>query len=242
MPQFLGDMGKQRKHLIIAGAGLVLAAGALVLVFRPPGVKGNTPQERIAAIDKLANERQGAKDVAEAAKDPDAGVRRAAIRGLAIFVDPQHRPAVEAATQDPAPQVRAAAATTLGLYQDAPAAERVGRLMNGDPEEKVRLSAAAGLGQNNTPDAMVLLMEAAEKNDNPNVQLRAMEVLMEKFHMRFIKTTDPRDVNSWRVFLEMAKSYPAVYAAYQKLGRTLERHPEIINVPAGHMQKYQTPP
>jgi HEAT repeat protein len=219
----------RRTYLLIAAAAVVLiGVTALALLCGRPKVEGDTPKQRGDSIVKLADERPAGADRAIAAEavHPDPTVRRVAMIGLGKFTTAQNRPTVEAGTKDQVPIVRAAAARTLGLYQDDAAADRLGEMLNNDPNDLVRLAAAAGLGQNNTAKATVLLVEAAEKSKDPRVQFRAMQVLLEKYNVHFVKPVDPENRAYWKNLVEHVKRFGQVRDAYRQVGRPLSVPPE----------------
>ena len=193
-------------------------------------IVGDTPQARIACICRVADEGiSGAGDaIAEAAtKDPDASVRRAALLALARFVEPKHRPMLESAAGEDDADIRSAAATTLGEYSDAAAADRLGELAAKDSDEQVRIAAVDGLDRCAAGKALVHLVETMEKNGNPKVQQYARSATFRRVRMP-ARITRPQDLAMWRNDLELVKGLPVVIAAYKAAGVTLIHHPEYI--------------
>ena len=215
--------------------GLVvwLASAALVRA----QVRGATPAERIACIYALADKDAfGAAEAIcqSATSDPDPSVRRAAVTVLARFSGPKVRSALEAATRDADADVRASAAATLGPGQDEAAADRLGELLGSDPAEAVRVAAISGLARNNTPKAIVHLLEAAEKNDRQEVRIRALDAVYGKIKLH-VERRRIRNHADWLDLVEYVKGFGQVQAAYQAAGRQLQRHPEHLH--PDHVEK-----
>jgi len=230
---------KGKRRLIAVGAVVVAAGVALILIgmLGRARIGGATPDERITSICRLADAKPlGAGDaLAEAAiNESDVRVRQAALVGLGRFVEPKHRATVERCTQDASAPVRRAAAITLGLYDDAAAAARLGEVVRGDPAEEVRLGAVMGLGLCAVPETLAWLMEAAEKDDTPAVQYQAVKELYAKFGMSYIGE-EPHRVKDWpgqvAFLVEYLKSYPGVQEAFRKVGLRPVRRPEYRYVP-----------
>ena len=224
---------KGKRRLIAVGAAVVAVGVALILigVFGRARIEGARTGDRIQSICRLADAKPfGAGDaLAEAAvKDPDVRVRQAALIGLGRFVEPKHRATVEQCTQDASAPVRRAAAITLGLYGDETAAARLGEVVRGDPAEEVRLGAVMGLGLCAAPETLAWLMEAAEKDDAPAVQLQAIKELYAKFGAQYFG--EPSRVPDWpqeaAASVEYLKSFPGVQEAFRKAGVALVRRPE----------------
>ena len=208
--------------ILVLAVGIALAGGVVwVLGLDRAKVAGGTPDERIASICRLADERPwgAAGAIAAAAGDPHPAVRQAVMVALSKFVDDAaYRPAVEAGVADEDATVRAAAAATLGLYADGPAVDRLGALLKGDPSERGRLAATRGLARTRRPRAIVLLVKAMETNESPNVRYRAMEVLMAHLGLSFDVSPDPRDPVVWSRAVRAVRLFPAVRAAYRAAG------------------------
>jgi len=227
MPVVPSGRKARRMHLLVGAAGvLALVAGAAFLLGRPK-IEGSTPNERIRSISELADERRwGAGDViAEAAaREPDPTVRRAAIIGLGKFLGPEYRPAVEAGTRDPSPVVRSAAAGVLALYKDDAATDKLMELLAKDPDSQVRAASGDSLNQLGTPKSLVVLLEAAEKDGDPNVQVHAANLFLGRFGREHAGAR-PQDKGHWSNLIEYMKGLPGVEQAYAGLGRKLERRP-----------------
>lgn len=234
---------------VAAAAGLVI--GGILIAVAICGrarIEGGTAQERITSICRLADERPpGAGNlVAEAAaRDPDASVRQAALVALARFADPKRRSVVEMCTDDPSAMIRATAATTLGLYQDEAAADRLGGIAAADPDVQARLGAVTGLGRNKTSRSILGLLETAEKDPSPEVQFLAIKELHAKLGMRYIGA-EPNKVADWNrqagFVVEYLKEYPQVREAYAKAGRALVARPEYRYEPKEGDRQYEPDP
>jgi hypothetical protein len=230
---------KGKRRLIAVGAVVVAAGVALILIgmLGRARICGATPDERITSICRLADTKPfGAGDaLAEAAvKESDVRVRQAALVGLGRFVKPKYRATVERCTQDASSLVRGAAASTLGLYDDEAAAARLGEVVRGDPAAEVRLGAVVGLGRCAASETLAWLMEAAEKDDAPDVQYQAIKELYAKFGAQYFGK-EPRRVPDWpqeaAASVEYLKSFPGVQEAFRKAGLGLARRPKYRYVP-----------
>ena len=224
---------KAQRRLIAAGVVVAaVAVGAILFgAFGRARIRGATPEDRITSISRLADAKPfGAGDaIAEAAvKDPDIQVRQAALIGLGRFAESKYRATVEQCTEDASASVRRAAAIALGQYGDEEAAKRLGQVVRGDPAEEARLGAVMGLGLCAAPETLAWLMEAAEKDGSPEVQLRAIKELYAKFGAQYYRELD--SVPDWRqeaaASVEYLKSFPGVKEAFQKAGVPLVRRPE----------------
>ncbi|HUS47530.1 MAG TPA: HEAT repeat domain-containing protein [Phycisphaerae bacterium] len=197
-------------------------------------VEGATPGERIGSIRRLAEEKPrgaGQALAEEAVSAADPSVRHSALVALGRFVEPRHRAAVEQGTRDASPEVRAAAAATLGLYGDAPAADRLGEMATSDPELKVRIGAVRGLGRNKCSKATAWLVRSAEKENDDKVQFHALIELCEKFGTRYIGP-EPSKAKDWKreatALVEFLKGNPKVQEAYHEASWPLELRPEYF--------------
>jgi len=211
-------------------AVVLAAAVAAAYVVGRARITGGTPAERIAAICRVADEGRpgaGAAIAAAADDDPSPAVRRVALLALARFIDAEHRGLVEAATRDADPGVRAAAAATLGEFDDDSAADRLGELAAKDGDEQVRLAAADGLERCGTDKAVVGLVETMENNDNPKVREHARSAVLRRLNWPE-RNTRAADVAMWRNDVELIKVDPAVVAAYKTAGVQLVHHLEYI--------------
>lgn len=211
--------------------GCLAVATAAVLALLGGGCgkdSGDSSPEQVRKVATIVDHRPrgGGQALVRALGDTNPDVRKAAALGLGDYVAPEHRGAIEQATRDQDPQVRASAAATLSLYKDSASAETLAGLLREDPDEQVRVAAASGLGLNRSDRAIVLLLENAERNSSPAAQYRAMAALMSKLGLRFHRTVDPQDRPQWRALVEEMKHDKVVQAAYAACKATLVFHPE----------------
>jgi hypothetical protein len=157
----------------------------------------------------------------------DPSVRQAAVIGLGRFRLERHRQVIEKAMADPAPQVRGAAAATLGLYGDEAAADRLGNLALRDDAARARVGAVIGLGRCKVPKAIAWLHRIVEAGDSSEVKLRAMKELYRKLAMRYVGAGPAQRVQ-WLDQIEWLKTFHQVQAAYAAAGWPLVRHPENL--------------
>ena len=230
---------------MLAGVALLVVVTAAMGLMSRAKITGETPAERIACIGRLADEQPwgAALVIAEAAvAESDDEVRRAAVIALRKFAA-DHREAVEACTRDRSARVRAAAACTLGRLADADAARRLGRMLNdGKEDEAVRAAAAAGLADNDSPEATVLLVRTMEAHSIPNVQDHAAAVLVRKYALIRVKA-NPQAISefrrkqraNWLDLVETVKMLSETKTAFEKLDQPLVLRPEnLIKRPVDH--------
>lgn len=203
-PLFIGrgDKSGVRPWILVAAALLVVGAGVVGLCVsgRNATIAGQTPEERIESISRLAAEQApgAGKAIAGAASDDrDARVRCVALMALRKYARPETRGAIEQGTRDDVSKVRAAAAGTLGMYADAQAVERLGELLASDHADEVRLAAARGLARCNSRKADDLLVSAMRGNSSPVVQKRALTLLLEGTGVHLTPEPDPNNAAVW---------------------------------------------
>ncbi len=217
-----GLVGSRRRIGILLGAALavVVAVAAVSLRGRQARLTGQTPQERVRSACRLANEKPwGAAEVLAraATEEPHPDVRRAALGALANFATPECRSAVDAGTRDGNAEVRAAAATTLGLYDDDAAAERLAEMVAGDTDESARLGAVQGLARSDRPKAIAALLAAIETNDSKRVRLAGLAKLLRRVKAEIPEPPDPmREPAKWRRIVEILRRTPAVKRALEE--------------------------
>ncbi len=139
-----------RKWLIALGAmtAIILGGGwGLAYHVSRAKVTGNTPDEKIRSICRLADDDApgAAEALAKAAGDPNPDVRKAALMALWRYPLPQVRPVVEAGAFDNAAANRVAAIAALAHYGDDTAAELLEKLSREDGDPGVRIKAAEAL-------------------------------------------------------------------------------------------------
>ena len=223
--------GSRKTLIVVAVVGLAIVAGVTGLVLMTSGAKvvGATPADRIACAYRIAADRPwGAADaLADAARTyADAGVRAAAVACLARFIGSGVRPTIEAAAADPAGEVRAAAAKTLGAFGDAQAAKTLAKLIEADGDLRVRLAAIPALARCDDPRAIVVLLDLAEKGDRIEMKRPAMDALLGRFRARLGKQQTPANLGAWRNLIQRLKGFQAIKDAYAALGVELVQRPQ----------------
>ncbi len=211
------------KGLLILLACAALLTGGILIGgrFSRPKVSGDTPDDRIRSVCRLADEKPaGAKEaIVEAARsDPDPAVRQAAYGALGKFLAPEDRGLLEAGTASPQAAVRAGAVRTLAQYGDDAAAQRVVEVLSKDPDQGARRAAAQALGGINRPAATLALVQAMESDSIPAVQREAVAALYAKMNARVEKLPDPSNTAAWRTIIQHVRKFAIVQDALS--GRT----------------------
>jgi len=178
----------------------------------------------------------GGAELVKALGDADPSVRKAAAFALSSCLTEQNRPALIQATRDSQGEVRASAVVTLSLYNDKQAAQRLGEILVGDADETVKAFAASGLGMNQSPEAVVALMENAEKNPSLTTRRRAMKYVMARFSLKFWRDVDPLS-SDWAGLVENLKSQKPIQDAYAACNAPLQRRPQDMPVAPDHGEK-----
>lgn len=171
------------------------------------------PQERIAALKKLAGEapskdpaereRIAAELAAQYPRETDPMIRVAMVRALAACSGPAAAGALREAAKDSDSDVRIAVCKALGRQKGPEATAVLRELFAGDMDVDVRLAAARALGQTRDPAAMATLATGLEDRD-PAMQYRAVTSL------RKIAPQDlGDDVERWRQYLQGQPAPPA---------------------------------
>jgi len=217
---------------VLAGA-LVCAGLVAIAMFAAARaeVSGESPDERLASVRSIAARRpSGAADALAraAANDTSARVREAALAGLTHCLEPKHRSVVEDGTRDADAGVRAIAADTLGLYADSPSADVLIKLIQNDPDERVRLAACRGLARCDDPRSIVVLLETADKSKRKGIRLQAMKSLLVKFKGKLSEKRDPGNEAVWRDLVQRFKWDQRVRDAYSAAGARLVDRPQDI--------------
>lgn len=205
--------------LVVACAiGVFVGARSL----RKARVAGDTPEDRIASVIELANDRPrgAAESLADAARnDPDASVRRVALVCLNRFQRQDDRGAVIAATHDDDPRVRQAASRALMAYADEETVRRLTVICCDDPDQRVRNAAFTALSVNASPHAIVTLVHMMEHADTRELRLAAAEAMIDKFNMG--SDPNPDDRLEWEELVQAMKSDSIVQAAFDETGTLL---------------------
>jgi hypothetical protein len=196
---------------------------------------GPAKQDQASRIAAMAGQRpsDGGAELVKALGDADPSVRKAAAFALSSCLTEQNRPALIQATRDSQGEVRASAVVTLSLYNDKQAAQRLGEILAGDADETVKAFAASGLGMNQSPEAVVALMENAEKNPSLTTRRRAMKYAMARLGLKFWREVDPLS-RDWAGLVENLKSQKPIQDAYAACNAPLEHRPQDALDPGHH--------
>jgi HEAT repeat protein len=199
-----------RNKAMLGVGAVVLAAGTLVAFLvgsRPERVTGDTPQERIQSICRLADERpRGAADaIAAAVNDPDAQVRRAAVMALGQFTRPKDRAAIDAAAGNADRAIGAAGARALGRYADAPAIDRLITMLRADASAEVRIESARALAATRQRRALEAVVDAMKRSELPAVQRAAFVALLRLQHCDCNNVPDPSNRAAWEQACEQVR-------------------------------------
>ena len=228
---------------LVALAVLVCAGAVTIalLAARSAEVTGETPEERVASVCRIARNRPpGARRaLARAAADGNPAVRRAAMAGLSHVLEAEDRAVFEKGTRDPDGRVRAIAADTLGLFRDGAAADVLVKLIESDPSEEVRAAAVRGLARCDDPRSIVVLLETADKDNSGNIKLVAMKGLLRKFAGRKADRRDPSDEAGWRDLIQRWKWDERVRNAYAAAGVPLIDRPKDIIGKVWHPERHE---
>ena len=199
----------------------IVGAVACVAAFSARArVTGETAEERIESIGMIADDRPwGAGDAlaGAAAGEDSPAVRRAALIGLGRLADSDYRPVIDEASRHEDPQVRGAAASALGFFGDDETLNRLGEIVTGDKNERVRMEALEGLGRSPARKATALLFLAMEKNDNPKVQVKALHVLLRRLSAEHTNPPQP-GTQKWNGLVEFIRQVKPVTEALQAIG------------------------
>lgn len=216
---------------VVAGA-ILLAALGLWAAWRAVAVEGGDPAQRVASVGRLTDGKPagaaGALARAAASAQEDPTVRQAALAALAQFPGNDYRPVVEEALRDPLPNIRAAAATTLGTYGDVAACDRLGNMVLGDPDPAARIGAVKGLALNASPNALAWLVRVAERETTPAVHRQVLFEAYAKVNCRYFWGDSESATETQRLTAaENLKGYIQVQEAYRIASWPLERRPEF---------------
>jgi hypothetical protein len=215
---------------VIGVVALIIGVVMGVRWIWPASVSGATPEDRVASIGRLADEKpRGAADaIADEAGHPDPRVRRAVMTCLGNFLRPEDRRLIEAGLEDDDDTVRAAAAATFGLYGGREAAGQLARLLAETESPEVALGAVRGLGRvleerHLEPEAVVALVDAMEA-PWPRVRMRAFRTVIGQAGLDMHNPPNPRNDAAWGGLVTKVRRFPWVRAAYE--GRTWRKQRE----------------
>ncbi len=200
-------------------------------------VTGSTPGERIASINKLAdNKPWGAgKAIADAINgETDPSVREAALAAISNFPDSAYRPEVEKAAKDPSMIVRVAAVRTLTVYKDDQAIGMLAQIIQTDPNSEVRSMACVSMAQIDKPMVVYYLMDVAENGKENASRAVAAQMLLGMLGLHMDPSmVNPEDQAMWLNVIETIKAWPYIQHCYKEIDKPLVRHPEHLLKPAG---------
>jgi hypothetical protein len=202
----------------------VVAVAAATWRFRRVKVTGDTAEQRIASVIKIADDRPRgyAEALADTARnDPDAGVRSTALACLNGNWIPDVRSAVVEATRDDDPQVRKSACISLMAYDDEATVQRLTTICHEETNEDVRQAAVLALAANENPYAAVALMTMVEQGETPELRRAAAKAMIDKVNIAV--TELPEDQLAWDNMLESFRMSLVVEAAYDQTGTPLVR-------------------
>jgi len=183
------------------------------------------PDNRTRGIVRLA--RSDAADepasialYADATRDEDAAVRRAAALALAGHGGPEHVPVLIPLLGDEDPAVRAGAATALQFLHDPAAAEPLIQRLRQDtePDPLVRTAAAEALGQYPQRPVALALIDALDERDLAvnDAASRSLETMTgQQFGL---------DLASWVLWFEQSSEFFLAGRAYEYPGYSRPRH------------------
>ena len=197
----------------------VVAVAAAAWRFRRARVTGDTAEQRIASVIKIANDRPRgyAQALADAALgDPDARVRSTALACLNGNLVPDARSAVMEATHDDDPQVRESACISLMACDDQATVQRLTAICHEETDEDVRQAALLALAANESPYAAVALMTMVEQGETPELRQGAAKAMIDKVNIAV--TELPEDQRTWDNMVEAFRMSLVVDAAYDQTG------------------------
>ena len=139
----------------------------------------------------------------DSAKEPSAIVRATAAVGLRILADKRALPALTVALNDPEPLVRADVVDTIGSLGDPAHAPALARMLQADPDARVRLQAAVALRRAAGPLAVPPLILALDDPDE-SVAFAAHQGLM-----ALTQQSLPPSRARWEKWLKASEAAPA---------------------------------
>jgi len=200
----------------------VVAVAAAAWRFRRVKVTGDTAEQRIASVIRIADDRPRgyAEALADTARnDPDAGVRSTALACLNGSRAPDVGSAVMQATRDDDPQVRESACILLMAYDDEATVQRLAEICHEDTDDGVRGAAFVALAANESPYATIALMEMTEYGETPEMRRAAAKAMIDKVNI--LVTELPEDQDTWDNMVEAFRMSLVVEAAYDQTGTPL---------------------
>lgn len=225
------ELTPKKRALLIAGAALVVIGGGWLL-WPSPKVEGDTPEEQIESIQKIAAEKPwgGGKALARAYSVPrgDVRVRRAALAALAAYPQKDMVPTVRAALAAPEPEIQEVAAEVLGrVDKDDATADELGKIASENTNPGVRIGAIKGLGNSESQKALAWLIRLGETEATPAVH---RQILLEAYnkvskHYYWPEQESATELKRQQA-IESLKGQIQVQESYRYAQWQLVRHPE----------------
>ena len=201
---------------------IVVAATGVPRLFVKAQVTGDTSEDRVASVMRLADDQpRGYADAIAAAaqNDPDPDVRRAALACLKRSARSEDQVVAMAGTQDKDPRVRQAAGRTLMTYPDEAAVARLAELCRKDDDAQVRQTAFVALAGNKSPEALVTLMNIMENEQSDEIRLNAARAMADKLNMPW--EPDLEDKETWDIKIAGLKMSRPVQEAFEATNTVL---------------------
>jgi len=161
----------------LAGAGGLLSCGAVLCAGTIPANAGSSPQQRRQIVLSAPQSAAGLPALMAALKDPNALIRRAAVRSLGQIGAPAVDALTGALKNDSDLLVRR---TALRALLEMPGAKRLAVLQaaGGDSSEIVRATAVEALAETRPRSPQVVaLLEKAQQDTSPQVSRIASQSL-----------------------------------------------------------------
>jgi len=214
---------RRRGQWLLGGLVIVcVVTVAAVWRFRRAKVTGDTAEQRIASVIRIADDkpRGYAEVLADTARnDPDEAVRSIAVASLHGSPGPIARDAIDAGTQDENSKVRKSACISLMARNDQAAVDRLTEICRDDVDKDVRHTAFVALAANKSPYATVALMDMMENGATPELCLEAAWAMGDLANMRVVP--NPEELVKWADMIEGLKMSTIVQATYDQTNTPL---------------------
>jgi HEAT repeat protein len=171
------------------GLAAVIATGCQ----DPVAMVASSNTDEVVAGIRLLAKRGTDEDIGlltEVTANKDESIAREAARGIGTIQRPKAAEALtKVASTDPRGNVREEAVLQLGRQPEANPMEFLKKMVQSDPDPRVRTSAAASLerlGSRKDTKLLELLIDVAEKDGDPAVQVRAVRAVEALTQMSFL--------------------------------------------------------